>query len=437
MAAKPNQRRVLLPDAGGIQVEGELPRGRFAEWSCSNCIMDGHFELGISVRVEPVVSVQPEVMRWARQSIGLSVSDVALRLKRSVEEIEAWEAGAAFPSYPQLEKLAYQIYKRPLAVFFLPAPPDEVSPVREFRTLPTQDLLTLAVDTHLHLRRAHAYQIALRELFGTNPAEDLIWQKISLSRIDPVTDRAASIRDLLGITLEDQLRWRDEDSSLKNWRKAIEDRGVFVFKESFEQKDISGFCLADVQFPVVYLNNSTTKTRQLFSLLHELVHLLLSVNGLSKFDKQYIEHLPAQEKQIEQFCNAIAAEVLIPSFDFQQQASNLPADIERASEEQISGLAARYGVSREAILRRFLDQDRVSEAFYKQKAEIWAAQKKKGTRGNWYATQNVYLSERFAKEVVSRHYKNQLSVEQAADLLGIKPKSFAGLEQRILQGGVA
>lgn len=383
------------------------------------------------------MSVQPEVLRWARQSIGLSVSDVALRLKRPVEEIEAWEAGVAFPSYPQLEKLAYQIYKRPLAVFFLPVPPEEVSPVREFRTLPTQDLLTLAVDTHLHLRRAHAYQIALRELFGTNPCDDRIWQRISLSRTDSVIDQAATVRDHLGITLEDQLRWRDEDSSLKNWRKAIEDKGVFVFKEAFKQKDISGFCLVDVQFPVVYLNNSTTKTRQLFSLLHELAHLLLSVNGLSKFDQQYIEHLPEQEKQIEQFCNAIAAEVLIPSFDFQQQASRLPADIERASEDQLSGLAARYGVSREAILRRFLDQDRVSIPFYQQKSVAWAAQQKKGAGGDWYASKNAYLSERFAKEVVSRHYKNQLSVEQAADLLGIKPKTFAGLEQRILQGGIA
>jgi len=99
------------------------------------------------MRSEPVAGVQPVVMRWARQSIGLSVSDVALRLKRPVDEIEAWETGAAFPSYPLLEKLAYQIYKRPLAVFFLPAPPEEASPTREFRTLPTDELLTLSVDT--------------------------------------------------------------------------------------------------------------------------------------------------------------------------------------------------------------------------------------------------------------------------------------------------
>jgi Zn-dependent peptidase ImmA (M78 family)/transcriptional regulator with XRE-family HTH domain len=377
-------------------------------------------------------------MRWARQSIGLSVSDVALRLKRPVEEVEAWEADGPYPSYSQLEKLAYQIYKRPLAVFFLPAPPEEVSPAREFRTLPAEDLQSLAADTHLHIRRAHAYQLALRELFGArNPSEQCIWQDLSVSRARPVVDQASEVRGYLGISVEEQIRWKDDEQALKKWRKAIEDKGVFIFKESFAQKEISGFCLADIQFPVVYLNNSTTKTRQTFSLLHELAHLLLSVNGLSKFDQRYVDRLPEQEKHIEQFCNAIAAEILIPSSDFQMQAKQFPADIERASEQLFSDLAARYGVSREAVLRRFLDQDRVTAAFYEQKAKAWAAQQKKGAGGDWYASQNVYLSDRFAREVVSRHYKNQLSVEQAADLLGIKPKNFAGLEQRILQGVAA
>lgn len=387
------------------------------------------------MKSKPVTGVQPEVMRWARQSIGLSVSDVALRMKRPVDDIESWETGNASPSYSQLEKLAYQIYKRPLAVFFLPAPPEEVSPAREFRTLPAEDLQTLVADTHLHIRRAHAYQLALRELFGTrNPSEHCIWQKLSLSRANSIEEQAAAVRSYLGILLEDQVRWQDEDHALKEWRKAIEDKGVFIFKESFVQKDISGFCLVDSQFPVVYLNNSTTKTRQTFSLLHELAHLLLSVNGLSKFDQRYVDRLPDQEKKIEQFCNAIAAEILIPSHDFQMQAKQFPANIERTSEQQFSDLAARYGVSREAVLRRFLDQDRVSIPFYEQKARTWAAQQKKGSGGDWYASQNAYLSDRFAKEVVSRHYKNQLSIEQAADLLGIKPKNFAGLEQRILQG---
>ena len=47
------------------------------------------------------------------------------------------------------------------------------------------------------------------------------------------------------------------------------------------------------------------------------------------------------------------------------------------------------------------------------------------------------MSDRFAREVVGRHYRNQISVEQASEYLGIKAKNFAGLEQRILQAASA
>jgi len=390
------------------------------------------------MKPEPITGLQPSVMRWARQTIGLSVHDVAAKLKRPVEEIEAWESGAGAPNYVQLEKLAYQIYKRPLAVFFLPSPPEEISPEREFRTLPNADLHSLAADTHMQIRRAHAFQISLKELFDDrNPSKQLIWQQLRLSRDASIAQQALEIRRNLGISLEAQIEWKSDDFALKQWRQAIENTGVFIFKAPFKQKDISGFCLLDQTFPLIYINNSTSKTRQTFSLMHELAHLLLSINGLSKFDSRYIDQLPQTEKQIEQFCNAVAAEILIPLTDFEQQTRTFPADIERVGEEQFSNLVNRYGVSREAVLRRFLDQGRVSAAYYERQSKLWAGQKKPGSGGDWYASQNSYLSDRFAKEVVRRHYRNQLSVEQAADLLGIKAKNFAGLEQRILHGAAA
>lgn len=387
---------------------------------------------------EPVAGIQPEIFRWARKTVGLSIADVALMLKRPSEEIEAWESGEEAPTYPQLEKLAYEIYKRPLAVFFLPSPPEELMPQREFRTLPDADLQTLSRDTYLHIRRAHAYQIALKELFDSrNPVDRCIWHTLELSPSKNATEQAGSIRDFLGVTLEDQITWKSDETALKKWRKSIEESGVFVFKAAFKQEDISGFCLIDKHLPVVYLNNSTTKTRQIFSLLHELAHLLLGMNGLSKFDTRYIDRLPQAEKQIEQYCNAIAAEVLIPGADFLQQARQFPADVEKTSEEQFSSLANRYGVSREAILRRFLDQGRISGAFYENKAKVWNAQKKTASGGSWYLNQGAYLSDRFAKEVISRHYRHQITLEQAADFLGVKPKNFAGLEERFLQGAGA
>lgn len=389
------------------------------------------------MKLEPVSGIQPAVLKWARLSLGLSVSDVAFKLKREEAEIEEWELGTKAPTYPQLEKLAYDIYKRPLAVFFLPAPPQETTPAKEFRTLPDEDLQQLLPDTHLHIRRAHAFQLALSELFdGQSPAAQLIWNNIKLQPENAITLQAERIRHTLGISLNDQIKWKDDDLALKQWRIAVENTGIFVFKDSFKQKVISGFCLSHHSFPIVYLNNSTTKTRQIFSLMHELSHLLLSVNGISKFDKSYINHLSQNEKTIEQFCNAMSAEILIPIADFNEQTKCLE-DIEHLDEGVFAELARRYGVSREAILRRFFDQGRVGQRCYEAKSEYWKGQQKRGGRGNYYATQNTYLSERFAKEVVTRYYRRQLSVEQASDLLGIKPKNFSGLEQRIMQGGAA
>ncbi|PPD34118.1 MAG: DNA-binding protein [Methylomonas sp.] len=384
---------------------------------------------------EPVDGIQPEMFRWARQTLGLSIDDVARKLKRPSEEIEAWESGQDAPSYTQLEKLAYQVYKRPLAVFFLPKPPDEITPDREFRTLPEFDLDNLSPDTYIQIRRAHAYQIALDELFnGRNPAEKPIWESISLAPNKPINQQAIKIREFLGIHMDQQMSWSSDDVALRQWRQAIEEAGIFVFKNSFMQKDISGFCLRDKNLPIIYVNNGTTKTRQIFSLLHELAHLLMNINGLSKFDSRYIERLTSEEKTIEQFCNAIAAEILIPSDDFTQQTINFPQNVDSVSDERFSEIANRYSVSREAILRRFLDQGRASQNFYEQKATFWADQKKTGRGGDWYASQNVYLSHRFSSEVFTQYYRNQISMEQASDLLGIKAKNFAGLEQKVLQG---
>ena len=391
------------------------------------------------MKAEPVDGVQPSVIRWARESMGMSFEDVAQKLKRPLEEVMAWEAkDGSPPTYAQLESLAYKVFKRPLAVFFLPAPPDETTPVREFRTLPDADLETLHPDTYVQVRKAHAFQITLREVFdGKNPVVQQMSTKAHLDRQQPVEAQARLVREILGVSMQDQLGWKSDELALKRWREAVEACGVFVFKAPFKQKEISGFCLLDAAFPLIYLNNGTSKTRQIFSLLHELAHLLLNVNGISKFEASYVSRLPAPERHLEQFCNKIAAEILIPSDDFDRQIASLPRNAESSEDHVYANLASRYGVSREAILRRLLDLHRVSQAFYEQKAKFWAGQKKVASGGDWYASQNVYLSDRFAREVVGRHYRNQISVEQASEYLGIKAKNFAGLEQRILQAASA
>ena len=80
----------------------------------------------------------------------------------------------------------------------------------------------------------------------------------------------------------------------------------------------------------------------------------------------------------------------------------------------------------------------MSRSFYETKTHEWDAQKaEKGSGGNYYATQNAYLSERFLREVFSRYARRQLSREDAADLVGIAPKNFSRLQDQFMQGFAA
>src|SRR5438128_1859509 len=128
-----------------------------------------------------MVGVNPKVLQWARERAGYSLDDVAEKLKKSTDVIEAWETGDQAPTYGQLETLAYTLYKRPIALFFFPEPPSEPEPNRSFRTLPASEIRSLAPDTRHAIRQAQAMQISLMELgLGANPSERLIFRDIRL-----------------------------------------------------------------------------------------------------------------------------------------------------------------------------------------------------------------------------------------------------------------
>ena len=383
---------------------------------------------------EPVAGIQPAVLRWARESQGYSLEDVARQLKRTVAEVAAWETGGSAPSYPQLETLAYGLYKRPLAVFFLPEPPSEPTVKQEFRTLPDADLENLDADTRYLLRLAHVYQLSLVELNdGANPAERLIFRDLRLSHSSSPTQAASAVRNYLGVSMQTQVSWPSTEEALRVWRGLVEDVGIFVFKHSFKERTISGFSLADEQFPLIFLNNSAAKGRQIFSLFHELAHVLLHASSISKFDDRSVTSLPDEQRRIEQLCNAFAADVLVPPSDFDVQLRTVGSVDDAAIDE----LAGRYLVSRETILRRLRDRSLVTQRFYDEKVAQWADESDvRGSGGNYYATQSAYLGERYLQLVFKQHYQGKITLEQAADYLGVKTKSIPGLEAMMLKRAV-
>lgn len=376
------------------------------------------------------------VLQWARTTAGLSIDAVVQKLNRkkiTVETIQAWESGEAAPDYVQLERLAYEVYKRPIAIFFFPQPPAEETPQQAFRTLPDSEIQRLSPRLRFLLRRAQAMQLNLYELYeGKNPASRQIVRDLQFSRDTPVQELAYVVRQYLGIELAEQFKWRSSDEAFKTWRNALENCGVFVFKDAFKEETVSGFCLHDDHFPLIYVNNSTAVTRQIFTLFHELAHLLSGTGGIDKPDDRYINSLSGRNKQIEVLCNRFAAAFLVPEADFDHRIGGL-----LINETTISTLANQYSVSREVILRRLLDKKLVTRQLYEQLVEEWRNNvvDKQGSGGDYYRTQGAYLGERYLELVFGRLYQNKISVEQLADYLGVKTSSVPGMEALILPRG--
>jgi Zn-dependent peptidase ImmA (M78 family)/transcriptional regulator with XRE-family HTH domain len=387
---------------------------------------------------EQVVGIQPKVLRWARARAGYSVEDIANKLRRDPAEVRAWEAGEASPTYAQLEKLAYDLYKRPLALFFLPEPPQEADVKQEFRTLPNAEIDQLLPNTRYLLRLGQAFQLSLKELTeGMNPSGYKIFKEIQLTDASQIPSVAQRVREYLAIDIDTQVAWGSTDEALKTWRNAVESAGVFVFKQSFKQKTISGFCLIDAEFPIIFINNGTTKTRQIFTLFHELSHLFVGVNSISKVDDSYIDELPSKEKRIEQLCNALAAEILVPSKDFLKQVEKFRV----LDDDSIQTLANRYRVSREVILRLSLDSGNISQAEYTARVSQWASDNgvtsKASPGGSYYATQATYLGENYLKLVFGKYYQGKIDIDQVAEHLGVKAKNIAALEAQFAGRGSA
>jgi len=383
------------------------------------------------------IPVNPDILKWARETAGLSVDDVVRKLKRkriTAETVLSWENGEGSPSYPQLERIAYKIYKRPLALFFFPEPPREETPKQSFRTLPEYAIERLPERIRFLMRKAKVMQLNLAELYdNANPASRHIVRDLSFDPRVSSEQMAATVRAYLGIDLARQRRWRNSEEALKVWRDVLEEHGVFVFKDAFKVDPFSGFCLYDEQFPIIYVNNSKPKNRQVFTLFHELAHLLFRTGGIDTPLDDYLDHLEGDSRRIEVLCNRFTGEFLVPGRDFDQRIRGIAIN-----DESIQELAETYHVSREVILRKLLARKLVEQAVYEERARDWtqSAKTSSGKGGDYYRTMGAYLGERYLGTAFSRYYQNRISVEQLADYLGVKVKNVPGMENLLFPRGV-
>ena len=375
--------------------------------------------------------INPAMLRWARDRSGYSIDEVARRRRVSPERISDWESGNDYPTWRQLEALAHEDYHRATVFFFLDEPPEESTISAEFRRLPPTTLSDLHPDTLYAVRQARGRQEDLRTLLEPRRAEEgtLVEQFRRLADVSTPKELAGTIRDRLGVDLTAQRSWANDDAALSEWRQQVENNGIWVFKKSFRQADIAGFCLSDSLYPVIYLNNGQAKPRQIFTLFHELAHLLFDFNHLERLDTHhYLDALSDSDRAAEVACNAFAGEFLVPSADFAKAASGQypsgPID------ENVTSLAKTYRVSREVILRKFLDGGGLSASEYRETVKRWRADQRPSRKegGNYYATQATYLGSKYLRAAFSAFDAGRIEYPELSACLGVKGSSLAKLE---------
>ena len=384
--------------------------------------------------------VTPALIAWARDTAGFSIAEAADKLGVDAEKLTAWENAAdeATPSIPQLRKLA-ALFKRPLAVFYLPEPPTRFQVMRDLRRLPGTGLRHFSPALQLEIRAA----TERREL-ALDLAADLDEELPQFTLRAEITEDpevvGQRIRDALGVTDDLQSHWRDPDgrAGFNAWRSRIEQTGVFVFQSTaLASEEASGFALfADVS-PVISVNRKDALTRRTFSLLHEFAHLMIHVSGVS--DLETDANRPPEDQSIEVFCNHVAAAALMPRISLLAQPGVREQGMrsEGWSDAQISELARRFNVSREAILRRLLTFDRTTNGFYTRKRAQYIAEyqaqrarqkeQDKEIKRNMPTETVSHFGKPLVRMLLNNYWQDRMTLSAISGYLGLKVKHIPNL----------
>jgi len=311
----------------------------------------------------PEIKVKPDVLKWAREAMGFDVPTAAKKLSIKPTLVSDWEQKEQPISIARLRKVA-NVYKRSLAVFLLPNAPHVATFPPDFRTLDSVKTDTLSPETRLAIRKAQRNREFFIELLES------LNQKykradVSFSLEDSPSDLAAKFRKKVGVELKTQFGWDDKAAALKEWISVVESLGILVFQMPMPIKELRAFCLRDRSLPLaVVLNTKDDPHGRIFSLLHEVSHLLIKQSDIDRLTARKGE--AEGHKIVEWFANSFAGSFLVPEISLLEDRY-AKRYLETKSDGDLARLRGLYKVSPEVILRRFLELGRITEKEYREK----------------------------------------------------------------------
>lgn len=381
--------------------------------------------------------VTPDVLRWAREAVDVTLSDAAKRAGVSEQRIQAWESGEEEPTLAKLRALA-KLYQRPLSVFFLPKPPTTFDAMRDFRRLPGQADHSWSRPLHKVYRRALEQQAIAAELIeadGETP--EFVIPKGTVEMFPE--DAGVLAREALGVTLASQFAWRKPEEAFAGWMEAVEAEGVYVLRTSdVALEEMRGFSISKGPIPVIVVNALDWPRGQVFTLLHEFAHLMLREGGLCDL----LEPESGQGQQVETWCNAVAAATLMPASAFLDNDVLQPPATRTWEDEVLAQLSARWGVSQEAIIRRLVTLNRATMAFYLQKRAEYQAiyaerreeekiRRRQSRSSGGPPPYRMTVRDRgkpYVRLVLDAYQRDQITSSSVSNLLSLKLKHLTALE---------
>jgi Zn-dependent peptidase ImmA (M78 family) len=288
-------------------------------------------------------------------------------------------------------------------------------------------------------RRAIEQQEIARELEDDEATDTQPIALIAASLDTDPEDAAGLARAALGVPFEEQFSWRTPEDAFNGWLQAVESLGVLVLRTSeVSISEMRGFSLTG-PFPAIIINALDWPRGQVFTLVHELAHLLLREGGLCDL----LEPESEGSRQVELWCNAVAGGILMPQDVFLDPNVMGPASEQSWDDAVIAQLSSRYGASQEAVILRLVSLDLASKDFYLAKRaeyqqayeearETQQARRKLSKGGPPPYRMTVRDRGRpYVRLVLDAYYRDIITPSTLSNLLGMRLKHLGALEREV------
>ena len=305
--------------------------------------------------------INKDTLAYICREKGVTGDFIANKTKISATNLELWltPSDSALPTIKQAKKLASCLHI-PFAGLYMNSTDIPLKKIPNVRNMRTMLGTSISDDSALNVAMI---DVLLERDFLLNANDELgLTTKTFLPVVPEGNDPriwANAIREQFSISLEQQYKCSSARQFYLYLREKIESEGVFIHCFTDVPIDTArGFAIYYADLPIIGINDEDRPPAKSFSIIHELVHLFKRESSLCNDMNNSVA-----TKEEEVFCNAVAGELLVPQDAISIVLSNNNCSAPY-SKEDLKRIADRFSVSREVIIRRLLDLNKISKIEY-------------------------------------------------------------------------